>query len=301
MVSVLMPVHNGERFMRPAIDSILEQTYENFELIIVDDCSNDGTWNIISSYKKNFPDKIKAMRLDHRHGAFGATNIAFKKAKGEFIAPMDSDDVAHKDRLQKEVTFLLAHPDVIVVGSQAYLINADGEKIGEKVFPLTHEGIYKKFFEVHPIVHPSCMMRRSLLPNENHIYRIKYGVNDDYYTFFTFLSYGKFANLPEFLLKYRIHGNNSSLQQLKNKFFQTVRIRVTAVFYFNYRPHWISVTKFLAQIVAVSLMPERMIYMVYYAMKGILKPQEIFAVVVEKASVASSRLREYSLALKEII
>ncbi len=267
-VSVLMPVHNGERFIRAAVDSILAQTYKAFELIIIDDCSNDRTWDIVSDYANRYPELVKVMRLDHRHGAFGATNIAFKKAKGTFIALMDSDDIAHRNRLKKEVEFLTDHSEVIVVGTQAKLIDADGAEIGHKTFPESHKEIYDMFFDVHPIVHPSCMIRRSLLPNENTIYRIKYGVNDDYYTFFIFLSYGKFANLPEFLHKYRLHGGNSSLQQVKKKFFQSIRIRIRAVMYFNYKPTWKPVTKFIAQLMVVSIVPERYIFPLYLWTKG---------------------------------
>lgn len=285
-----MPVYNGEKFIAEAIESILTQTYQNFELLIVNDCSSDTTPDIIEAYKKMFPAKVYLIHLKNRHGAYGAMNAAMKYAKGDFIAPMDSDDISHPQRLEKEVEFLMSHPDTIVAGSFARIIDKNGSILGKKVFGTSHQEIYPSFFAVYPIVHPSCMIRRSMLPDKNKLYQDKFGINDDYYTFFTLLSLGKFSNIPEYLLDYRIHSGNCSMQNLKAKFFNTVKIRLTAVKNLGYRPDFSGFLRFLAQIIFVSLIPERLLLNIYLYIKGIYRPQDRITKLAQKIiGIASFR------------
>lgn len=275
LISVIMPVYNAGRFLAEAIDSILNQSCQNFELIIINDNSKDNSEEIILSYKNKYSSKIRYVKLTRRLGAFGAANIGIRQAKGEFIAPMDSDDVSHPQRFEKELNCLIQNKEIVVVGSQAKLIDKDGFVIGRKVFPSDHKDIYHSFFEVQPIVHPSCMIRRNLLPNKNKLYLNKYKVNDDYYTLFSLFRYGKFANLPEFLFNYRIHANNSSLQKIKQKFFNTVKIRIEAVTKFGYVPSLAGLLKFLTQIVVITPMPEKVLFYCFMMIKGIVTPKEL--------------------------
>ncbi len=271
LVSVIMPVYNAAAYLPCAIESILSQTYQTFELWIVDDVSTDGSWSIIQSYQRRFPTKIHAVRLKKNTNAAGngAVNAVLPRAKGAYIARMDADDVAHPDRLKKQVAFLNTRSDVIVVGSQARVINAEGEVVGKKTYPCDHDSIYRMYPIVHPIVHPSCMIRRSLLPDRNKLYALRYGVNDDYYTFFSLHQYGKFANLPQMLLDYRIHGANSSLQNLKEKYATTSKIRMAARREFGYTFSlrvWIIIT---LQTAIVSVIPEKMLISGYLWIRGI--------------------------------
>lgn len=271
LVSVIMPVYNAVEYLSFAIDSILAQTYQNFELWIVDDASTDDSWSIAQSYQRKYPEKIHIVRLRENTNAAGngAVNAILPRVRGSYIARMDADDVSHPDRLQRQVEYLNAHDDVIVVGSQARVINAHGEAVGKKLYPLDHDAIYRMYAIVHPIVHPSCMIRRSLLPHPNKLYALRYGVNDDYYTFFSLHHYGKFANLPQLLLDYRIHGNNASLQNLKEKYATTSKIRLAARLEFGYRftPYvWTIIT---LQTVLVSLIPEMLLVSAYLWIRGI--------------------------------
>lgn len=269
LVSVIMPVHNGSFFVAQAIESILSQTYKNFEFVIVNDHSQDNTFAIIEKYRQNYPKKIKVIHLSKRRGAYGAANVAIRQTKGEFIALMDSDDVSHSKRLEKQVEFLLQNKDVIIVGTQARIIDTNGNIIGEKAFPTDHKEIYRKFFELFPIVHPSCLIRKDLLPKKNRLYKNKFGVNDDYFTFFTLLKYGKFHNLSEYLFDYRIHSENSSLKSLKQNFYNTIKIRLVAVTKYNFKPTIGSLIKFLGQILLVAPLPESILRNIYFLIKGV--------------------------------
>ncbi len=297
LVSLIMPVYNGSLFIEQAIESILNQTYQNFELIIINDFSTDDTPTIVGKYPKLYPKKVKVLHLKKNHGAYEAINKGFRQAKGEFIALMDSDDISHSKRLEKQVEFLLKNKKVIVVGTQARVINQNGKVIGEKSFPTSHKEIYKNFIEVFPLVHPSCMIRRSLLPQKNKLYKNKFGVNDDYFTFFSLLNHGKFRNLPEYFLDYRIHGGNSSLINLKEKFYNTLRIRLLAIAKLNYQPSLTGLTKFFFQIILVALLPESILIKVYLLAKGIEDPLEPRNAFTNKFNLVFGKAKNISFSL----
>lgn len=271
LVSVIMPVYNAGDFLVEAVTSILAQTYKNLELICIDDASTDNSWSIVSKYQKKFPKKIKAYRVKKQTNAAGngAMNYGLQFAKGSFIARMDADDISLPKRIEKQVAFMQKNPDVMLLGTQALIINRNSQVTGKKTMPTTHEQIYEQYGVFHPIIHPSVMIRRSMLPNKNRIYEMIWDVNDDYFTFFKFLSIGKFANLSESLLKYRVHGKNFSLKNPKQKFINSVGIRFAAVKNAEYRFSTKAAMLFLAQILFVLPMPERLIVPAYLWVKGI--------------------------------
>jgi len=275
LVSVVMPVYNAGRFLSTAIKSILRQTYANFELVIVDDQSKDNSWAIIQKFAKANPGKIRAVRLAKNTNAAGngAVNAVYKKLKGVYVARMDADDIAHPTRIEKQVTYMEAHPEVILTGTQGVIINASGKVMGDKKFPVNHSDIYSQYFVFHPILHPSVMIRKSLVPQEHYLYEDKFGINDDYYTFFKLLQYGRFYNLPEPLLKYRMHGSNSSLQKPKAKFMNSLKIRFIAIKKFKYDPDIKSFLLMMAQVATITLIPEKLIVPLYFFIRGIRTPE----------------------------
>lgn len=281
LVSIIMPVYNAGRFLVPAIESILKQTYKNIEFIIVDDGSMDGSWETIKHYKSKYPKLIRVYQTEKKINAAGngATNFGFQFAKGEFIARMDSDDVSLPTRIEKQVSFMQNHPGTIIVGTQAFVINGKGKTIGKKTMPTTNGEIYRQFSVFHPFIHPSVMIRRALLPNPNKIYAMRWDVNDDYYTFFSLLRHGFVANLAEPLIKYRIHGSNLSLDHPKQKFMNSVRIRLEAVKTLGYQMPAFGFLILAIQFIAVFLIPERLIVPLYMAIRGIRSPKTLKATV----------------------
>lgn len=273
LVSVIMPVYNAGDYLTEAIKSIVDQTYDNFELIIIDDASIDSSWKIICQFKKQYPDLIKSIKLKQNlnRGGDACANIAFQKASGKYICRMDADDIADPARIEKQVAYMEKYPDVLLLGTQAHVINKNGEIIGDKLLPLTHKDIYKGYAIFHPIIHPSVMLRKSLLPKGKNLYTIKYSANNDLYTFFKLLNIGRFANLAEKLVYYRVHGHNDSLTKPKEKFLNTLKIRLGAI-QNGYKPTLTGLLLTLAQTLAILILPERLIVPVYLYMKGISKP-----------------------------
>jgi len=266
-----MPVYNAGRFLVPAIESILKQTYQNIECIIVDDQSTDNSWDVIRAYQKRYPNNIVAVQTDKKTNAAGngATNFGLQFAKGAYIARMDADDISHPKRIEKQVAYMEEHPEILLLGTQATVIDANGKETGVKTVPLTHEDIYKTYGIVHPMIHPSIMVRRKMLPNPDKLYAMKYGVNDDYYTFFRLLNLGKFANLPEPLISYRIHGDNASLIHVKEKFRNSVKIRMDAIFHMNYQLSFQALILMMLQFIIIGILPERIIVPFYMKVRDI--------------------------------
>lgn len=282
LVSIIMPVYNGASFLVEAIESITSQTFQNYEFIMVNDGSTDKTGEIIEYYRDLYPDKIRYFSLNCRGGAFAAINLVVKETKGEFIALMDSDDVSMPERLEKQVTFLRKNPRVIVLGTQANIIDKNGDSIGKKRLPITDGEIKKEFAFSHPMVHPSSVIRKSLLPNQTYIYENKLGVNDDYYTFFKLLNYGQFANLSEILYNYRVHNDNSSLKNLKKTLINTINIRILAWRRFGYSLPLISFIFMPIQLVVFTLIPGKFVLSLYFLFRGIYSISDLYSIFSQK-------------------
>ncbi|MCQ3944246.1 MAG: hypothetical protein DPW11_00490 [bacterium] len=296
LVSVVMPVYNAGEFVGQAIESIINQTYTNWELIIIDDASTDNTWKIVSNFAKKYTKKIRAYRLRNNRNAGGdiAGNIGFAKARGAYIARMDGDDVALPTRLATQVAFLEKNKRVDIVGSNAIVIDREGREVGQKRVPIKHSEIEREFFTFHPMIHPSVMVRASSV-NPKSFYRIEYLANNDYLTFFTYLTSGKvFANIATPLLFYRIHGHNDSLAHVRRNFINLLKIRMKAIKDMGYRPSVISILKLMVQAMLVMLLPERLTVELYYLVRGIKRWQD-YALYPESLELA--RMKAYAQAV----
>jgi glycosyltransferase involved in cell wall biosynthesis len=125
LITVLMPVYNGEDYLRDSIESILSQTYLNFEFIIIDDGSTDSSLEIINSYAKQ-DKRIIVRKNEHNIGLAKSLNAGIKLAKGRYIARQDADDLSSADRLDIQLSYALSHPQVDLIGSNSYVIDLDG-------------------------------------------------------------------------------------------------------------------------------------------------------------------------------
>lgn len=278
LVSVIMPVYNYGKYLRYAIESILNQTYSNFEFIIIDDASTDNSYEIVCRYKEQYPKKIKVIHLKKNLNCGGdrCANEGIKIAQGKYIARMDADDIALPSRLKKQVEFLENNPQIFLVGASAYVIDKNNNIIGEKIQPESNEEIYKNYFALHPIIHPSCMYRQKLNNKKKFKYQISYKSNNDYFTFFKTICKGyKFANLKEKLLYYRIHEESSTFRNIKKIFFTTLQIRFAIVLKYGYKPTPYAICSNLVQIILISLLPEKIIIKLYLLLRGIVKKEKL--------------------------
>ena len=206
-VSVLMPVHNGARYLRDAVDSLLAQTFTDFELLVVDDASSDEAPAILASYSDP---RLCVLTNDLNLGLTKSLNIALRESRGELIARQDADDRSHPQRLQKQVEFLDAHPELVLVGTGARLIDASGavlraRKLHRAQTPL---GVQWQLLFGNPFTHSSVMFRRAIILGRLGGYDEAYYYNQDFELWSRVAAdYGS-CNLAEELVDYRVHSES---------------------------------------------------------------------------------------------
>ena len=201
-ISVLMPVYNGEKFLREAIESVLNQSYKDFEFLILDDGSTDNSIKISESFSDP---RIKIIKLNHS-GIVKALNEGLKLSKGEYIVRADADDISLPQRFEKLLKFMEENKDTAVCGSWATSINEREEYIGEMNYPPVNAKEIKNYALLHnPFIHPSVIICKEALGEIGGYRNFKH--NEDYELWTRILYKYNGHNLPEPLLKYRIHQN----------------------------------------------------------------------------------------------
>ena len=218
-VTVLMSVYNGGRYLREAIDSILNQTFKDFEFLIVNDGSTDGTAEILQRYNDH---RIKVIENRKNIGFTKSLNKGLRVAKGEFIARMDADDVSEPERLEKELKFLHKHPDYAVVGTFIKVLDEAGNVVGTIEKPVSNEQIKEFLKKDNCIAHGSAMARKSHILGIGAYDEAMEAAQD--FELWLRLSKGhKMANMPEYLYMWRQHkGNISSKHGNEQKHFVEV-------------------------------------------------------------------------------
>jgi len=214
LVTVLMPVYNSEKYLNAAIDSILNQSFPNFEFLIIDDGSTDSSKKIIKSYTDS---RIVYIQNNVNKGIVASLNYGLDISRGKYIARMDADDIAHPNRLEFQVKFMLAHPDCKLCGTRAIAINENGEEIRKLRRPyLSHEICVQHLFR-NSFIHPSIIMDAEIARQFK--YSPDYEYAEDYYLFSQIALHYKTHNLKEYLLNYRVHQTNitSSKQEEMSK------------------------------------------------------------------------------------
>lgn len=206
LVSIILPVFNGEEFLREAIDSILTQSFKDFELIVVDDASQDQSLKILESYRDP---RLIVIKNEVNSGIVIALNKGIKASQGKYIARMDADDISIPDRLKKQIDFLESHPEIGVVGSWGEFIDEKGNSISFVAYPITDNDIKSCLLVKNCIFHPSVMMRREVIVERE--YKAGYKHAEDYWLWSELMESTKFHNIPDYLIKYRIRGNNVSI------------------------------------------------------------------------------------------
>ena len=205
-ISVIMSAYNAEKYIKEAIDSILNQTFKDFEFIIIDDGSSDSTKNIILSYKDS---RIRFIENKSNIGLTKSLNKGLKVAKGEYIARVDVDDPSMLERFEKQVGFLDIHKNTAVVGSWIQVINEESGKThvlknscNPAIIKWTH--IFK-----NQIAHSSAFFRKKIVEEVGY-YKEEYRHAQDFDLWFRISRKYKMANIPEPLIKYRIHAKSIS-------------------------------------------------------------------------------------------
>ena len=210
LVSVVMSAYNAEKFIGDSIRSILDQTYDNWEFIIINDCSSDNTLQIIERFSDN-DSRIKLIHNKENLGLTRSLNIGLKHAEGEFIARLDADDTSEPLRLEKQVNFLNHHPDTVLVGSGGYLINSLGHKVSG-INVISREFVIRRLMtHLNLFIHSSIMVRRSIIEDIGW-YREKFRYAQDYDLILRLSDKYMLLNIPDHLVGWRISSTSETMQ-----------------------------------------------------------------------------------------
>jgi len=303
LVSVLMCVYNGDKYVEEAIESVLSQTYTNFEFIIINDGSTDNTALKLSLFDDV---RINHVSNETNKGLIASLNIGLLIAQGDYIARMDADDICYRERLAKQVDFFRLNPSVGVCGSNMSIIGADNKY----EFSSSHDAIKVAMLDNNPMAHSSVMFNNKLFKKYNLQYDSLYKGAEDYELWSRAITTLTFANIPQALLQYRVHSeqvtqNNKNIvstttQKVKLnmirqfEIYPTERQQVIHLFLFDYQYKE-------QRGLAILQETDEWLYQLYMANKklSIIKPALFFAMWRTKTFVTA--IAKYDLAIWKIL
>ena len=199
-VSIILPAYNAEKYVAASVESLLAQTCEDFELLIMNDGSTDATAKVLETFHD---DRIKVFRQEHA-GLIPALNALLAKARGKYIARADADDIYLPNRLQVQVQYLDKHPEIGLVGGFFEKMDPTSGVNETVQYPVTHEEIVRRLRSVAPVAHPIVMFREHLLREING-YDESTNLMQDYDLWIRLAGRTRLANIPKVLFQYRLH------------------------------------------------------------------------------------------------
>ena len=231
LVSIVIPVHNGEKYIKESIDSCLNQTYNNIEIIVVDDKSEDRTLEILKEYGQ----KLTVIPVEKQNGLGNVINIGIRESKGKYIARMDADDIMYPTRIEKQVQYLESNTNCVAIGGQIDIIDENSNITSHREYAIEDRDIKKNRFLFQPFAHPAVTLRKSTV-EEISLYPENMWKVEDVKFFLILSTKGEFHNPKDTVLKYRMTFKTESQSKMLDHFKKTNEIRKWAIKELNIRP-----------------------------------------------------------------
>lgn len=236
LVSILLPVYNGQPYLSEAIESVLSQKYVNLEVIAVDDCSKDQSVKVLKKFKAK-DKRVKIYKNINHYGLTTSLNRALNKAKGEFIAFMPQDGRSSLERIGKQVSFLSSNPQIAAVGTQSTFIDEKGKIAGKSEYPTSPDRVEENLISTNSLLFESFTINKKLLPKD----LLKFDGENYPFLYSTFFmkicKYSKIANLDKNLMFARINSQLSKNVTFDlERFLQGLKFWINAVLEHNYKP-----------------------------------------------------------------
>lgn len=209
LVTVLLPCYNGELYIEEAVRSMMNQTYSNLEILIIDDFSSDNS-NAILTRLAAEDNRIRLVRNEKNLKLIKTLNKGLDLANGIYIARMDADDISLPERIEKQMNFMLSNPEVDLCGTNYIMIDGEGIEMGASDYPLTNSEMKLNILFSSPLAHPTVIFKRDFIRDIGK-YREDFLNAEDYELWIRVAINGVMANIEDKLLLYRWHGNNISL------------------------------------------------------------------------------------------
>lgn len=253
-VSVLMPAYNAEKYLVEAIESILNQTFTDFEFIIIDDCSADKTWEIIQKYSKK-DKRIIAIKNEENLKLSATLNKGIDVCKGEYIARMDADDWSYPDRLQKQYDVISRDSNIGILGGAMEVCDENLEIKNIRKYNLSDSEIRKSLFKYSPFCHPATIFKKEALLQYK--YSIELNDAEDYDLYFRIGKSYKLQNLNDIVIKYRTSDTQVSSKKSKRQQYLTLYIRLKAVLEYGYRASIVDILSSIVQLILIPIIPNK--------------------------------------------
>lgn len=240
LVSVLLPVHNADRFLPNCLKSLVSQSLRQIEIIAIDDKSSDNSLKILKKFAKKYSPrgaagkKLRVYKNIKRYGVGTTLNRLLRRAKGNYIAFMDAKDISSKQRIKKQVEFMMGNPGVVAVGAQCRFINEKGRLIRKSDFPIENKYIYKSPLHGISMQFETVLINTTLIPKD----LLCFKTSSDHFiysdVFMKLLPYGKFANLPQYL---HYHRNNPKVYffDLRTNIIALIKLWITSIANYDYQ------------------------------------------------------------------
>jgi glycosyltransferase involved in cell wall biosynthesis len=256
-ISVLMPAYNAERYLKEAIESIIKQSFTDFELIVVDDGSTDQTGKILQELAGGDP-RIHLFANQKNLGIVRTLNLGLVECKGKYIARMDADDISLPNRLQIQYDYLEAHPEVGALGSALSYIDGQSKELHVN----RYSDLHKSLLLENPLFHPTVMFRNATIQVNQIHYREKFQWAEDYSFWLEIYQYSTLAALDEILVLYRITPEVSRKKHLKGMIKATISVKWYGFRKLKLTPRFIDILRFFLEIILL-LFPVNIIWIIY--------------------------------------
>lgn len=262
IISVMMTVYNAERFLDDSIGSILNQTFSNFEFIILNDGSTDNSFKIIEKYAKK-DIRILILNNEKNLGIAESRTKCVKFSKGKYIAIADADDISIPTRLEKQLKYLEDSKEYGVVGGFLELFDSEtGKIIGIRRYHKDDIKLRKRIFIYSPIAQPASMIRKEVFDTIG-FYNPEYPPVEDLDIWFRLGTKYKFANIQEVLIKYRVHRNSATIKNMHKVKYLTLEIRKKYMYKYNYHSTFLDKTFLFLLKIAWHVIPSHIVFSIF--------------------------------------
>lgn len=259
-VSVLMPTFNNLLFLKDSIESILSQSFKDFEFIIIDDGSTDGSDSLLEKYAQR-DRRIRIVKNEKNMGIVFSLNRGIKECCGDYIARMDSDDIAINNRLEKQVAAMEADSDISVLGGALSYIDSRGRDLDIIRYCKTSGSILSRT----PLLHPTVMIRKETLVQNKIYYQEKYHFAEDYFLWLQISRIGKISAINDVVVKYRLSAKATRIRHLKGVLWATFKAKKDAIILLDIKPTLKDIAIIIIEIILLML-PSSIVLWLYFRM-----------------------------------
>lgn len=265
LVSVLMPAYNAEKYIGEAIESILNQTYKNFEFIIVDDASTDSTWKIIQNYAKK-DGRLIALKNKTNLKICKTLNKGIKVAIGKYIARMDADDWSYPDRLEKQIKYMQKNPSLVISGGAMLICDEVMKPFAMRTYASNNQILRRKIMRYSPFAHPSVIFKTDIARKVGG-YHMLYA--EDIELYLNLGQFGNFGNLSDVLIKYREIPTSMTNTKLKITELHTLQLRLKAYLKLRYNASIVDFIYNFFHLISIYIIPTRLKIFIFNRIRNI--------------------------------